>query len=49
MIKVYMVPKLSLGSAQPQLIMIDIQLLTPEFVENMFFCPYTHPLDHLIE
>ena len=36
-----MVPKLSLGSAQPQLIMINIQLLTAEFVENMFFCPYT--------
>ena len=43
MIKLYMVPKLSLGSAQPQLIMINIQLLTAEFVENMLFCPYTHP------
>ena len=44
MIKLCMVPKLSLGSAQPQLIMINIPLWTTDFVENMVFSPYAHPL-----
>ena len=35
--------RLSLGSAQPQRIMINIPFLTREFVEYMFFLPLRPP------